>query len=58
MTTGDLADMVKQTSSDTASQLTVLQSKGLVERTILNKGVAGGSTWQLTHLAQKILRER
>lgn len=39
------------TVSDVSSYLTILRSKGLVERTHIRRGVAGGSTWQLTEEA-------
>jgi len=42
-------------SSDVASYLTILRSKGLVYTTTVRKGIAGGSTWRLTEEAIKIL---
>jgi hypothetical protein len=46
------------TNSDVASQLTVLRYKGLVLAAVERKGVLGGSTWQLTSAAIKLLRVR
>jgi hypothetical protein len=46
---------LQQTSSDVASQLTVLRYKGLVEVTENRKGCAGGSTWQCTGAAKAVL---
>ncbi|NOQ30222.1 MAG: hypothetical protein GQ570_03770 [Helicobacteraceae bacterium] len=54
-TTQTIAEKTKQTSSNTASQLTVLQAKGFALRTHVNKGVAGGSTWEVTPLARRII---
>lgn len=34
--------------SDVSSYLTILRSKGLVETTVIRRGVAGGSSWRLT----------
>ena len=56
-TTETLATRLLQTNSDTSSQLTVLQARGLVEKIVENKGVAGGSTWQLSLFAKKNLDE-
>jgi DNA-binding transcriptional ArsR family regulator len=39
------------TVSDVSSYLTILRSKGLVERTQVRRGVAGGSDWRLTEEA-------
>lgn len=47
--------VLRQTSSDIASQLTVLRYKGLVEVTINKKGHSGGSTWQCTIAARERL---
>lgn len=57
MTTGVVAEYTHQSNSDTASQLTVLQAKGLVHCLIKNKGVQGGSNWSLTATARKLLNE-
>jgi chorismate synthase len=54
-TTRQIADRTGQSSNDTASQLTVLQGRGLVERMNHKRGVEGGSTWMLTILASKLL---
>ncbi len=48
-TTGQVATVAQGTSSDVASQLMVLQHKGLVEKIADGRGVSGGSTWHLTH---------
>jgi len=44
-----------QTVSEVASQLTVLRIKGLAVTIIDRKGVAGGSTWEPTPTALKLL---
>lgn len=54
-TTGDIAIKLDQDSSDTASQLTVLQAKGLVVRLKERRGISGGSTWDLSPYASKLL---
>lgn len=43
------------TVSDVSSYLTILRSKGLVERTEVKRGVAGGSHWQLTEQSIELL---
>ena len=45
----------KFTSSDVASYLTILRSKGVVEATVIRRGIAGGSTWRLTETAITLL---
>lgn len=57
-TTRDVSQLTGENTSDTASQLTVLMHKGLVERVEERRGVAGGSTWQLTFMAKQILNIR
>lgn len=54
-TTQRVAEYLDQSSSDTASQLTVLAAKGLVHRINEKRGVEGGSTWELTEYAVKIM---
>lgn len=39
------------TVSDVSSYLTILRSKGLVDRVEIRRGVVGGSTWTLTDAA-------
>ena len=46
---------LQQTSSDIASQLTILRYKGLVEVTDYKRGVAGGSTWITTDIAKRLM---
>lgn len=41
--------------SDVASYLTILRSKGLVVATLVRRGVAGGSTWQLTSVCADLM---
>lgn len=41
--------------SDVSSYLTILRGKGLVEPTVIRRGVAGGSTWILTEIAAQLL---
>lgn len=43
-------------SSETASFLTILKHRGLVETLTTGKGVQGGSTWVLTPSAKKLLK--
>ena len=43
------------TVSDVASQLTVLRYKGLVQSTDNKRGQVGGSTWECTDSAKKLL---
>lgn len=57
MTTVDVAKRLEQDSSTTASQLTVLQAKGLVLRLSEKKGIVGGSTWEATPQAKKMYRK-
>lgn len=56
VTTGQVAKAVELPTGDTATQLTILSCRGLVERVLENKGVAGGSTWELTETAAEKLR--
>lgn len=61
LTTKDVTDILnhgrkeKYTTSDIASQLTILRYKGLVVVLVSRKGVAGGSVWTLTLKAQTLL---
>lgn len=43
------------TVSDVSSYLTILRSKGLVDRVDIRRGVAGGSTWTLTDIAEDLI---
>lgn len=42
--------------SDVSSYLTILRSKGLVETTVIRRGVAGGSSWRLTLASMGLLQ--
>lgn len=53
--TGDLAEMLEQTTSDTATQLAMLGVRGLVSILENRKGISGGSVWGPTRIALKIL---
>lgn len=44
------------TSSDAATYLMVLQHRGLVLKVTNGKGKTGGSSWQLTHRAVRMMR--
>lgn len=46
---------IVQTSSDVASQLTILRYKGLVEITDYKRGIVGGSTWITTDTAKRLM---
>jgi hypothetical protein len=46
----------QQSNSDVASQLTVLRYKGLVRVDTGRKGVVGGSTWEPTDPAIRLLK--
>jgi len=52
-TTGVVSRDVSLTPADTATQLTILSCRGLVEKVEENKGVHGGSTWKLSRAAEK-----
>ena len=54
--TADVAARMKQSTSETASQLTVLMAKGLVSRREEKKGTKGGSLWELSPDAKTALR--
>lgn len=56
ITTEVMASVLDQDPSTTASQLTVLQAKGLAMRLNNQKGVAGGSTWKATVQAVKLMK--
>lgn len=43
------------TVSDVSSYLTILRSKGLVDRVEIRRGVSGGSTWTLTDAAEDLM---
>lgn len=43
------------TVSDVSSHLTILRSKGLVANIDIRRGIAGGSTWQLTDICKTLL---
>jgi len=47
---------VQYDTNEVSSHLTVLRYKGLVIVTKFRKGLPGGSTWQLTPAASKLLR--
>lgn len=53
--TGDLAVLLEQSNSATASQLVSLEVRGLVERSETRKGKAGGSFWSLTSDALRLI---
>jgi len=53
--TGVVAKELDQSTSDTASQLTVLQAKGLTVRLTEKRGVGGGSDWKLSPMATDLL---
>lgn len=55
VTTKDISDDVGHPTKDVASQLMVLMHKGLLDRVIESRGVAGGSTWKLTNRAVRLL---
>jgi hypothetical protein len=63
-TTGQIAEVLNfgrskkhhQSNSDVASQLTVLRYKGLVRVDTGRKGVQGGSTWEPTSPAIRLLK--
>lgn len=58
LTTAEVAEKMKQTTSLTSSQLTVLQAKGLIEKKNQLKGVTGGSTWGvLSQVRQMLIKE-
>jgi hypothetical protein len=46
------------TVSDVSSYLTMLKAKKLVKTTESRRGVAGGSDWELTDLAQQLLEQK
>lgn len=54
-TTEQIAALVEQGNSETASQLGALRVRGLVDTTSCMKGVKGGSTWTLTLAAKHLL---
>jgi hypothetical protein len=62
--TGQIADVLNfgrqrkglQSNSDVASQLTVLRYKGLVRVDMGRKGIVGGSTWEPTTPAIRMLK--
>lgn len=56
METSVLAKMLDQSTSETASQLSVLQSKGLVDKESSRKGIVGGSSWSLTIEAKQLYK--
>ena len=63
-TTGEIATVlnfgcskrIRQSNSDIASQLTVLRYKGLVRVCSSGKGISGGSVWEATDPAVRLLR--
>jgi len=54
-TTREAADHDGSTSGDMATQLTILECKGLVTRINSKRRVVGGSTWVLTEVAKDLL---
>lgn len=56
MDTALIAKKLKQTTSETASQLSVLQSKGFVDKENSRKGKIGGSMWALTAEAKQLYK--
>lgn len=56
VTTARVAYLAREDTSNAASRLTVLMSKGLLERTAERRGMAGGSSWVLSYKAQQILK--
>lgn len=55
-TTGQIAEKLELKGADAASQLMVLQHKGLVSKTMDRRGKPGGSTWVLTDRAIQHLK--
>lgn len=55
VTTAFVSELLGQSTSDTSSQLAVLKSKGLVDQLNSNRGVSGGSSWQMSAAARKLL---
>lgn len=53
--TGDLAEVLDQSNSVTASQLAVLGLRGLVITLQNNRGVSGGSIWDIPDTVRRIL---
>lgn len=51
----NVSALLVQTSSDVASQLTILRYKGLVEITDYKRGIVGGSTWITTDVAKRLM---
>lgn len=54
--TGVVAQEAGLQNKETASLLTTLMGRGLVERVSERRGLAGGSEWKLTVTAQQILK--
>jgi hypothetical protein len=60
-TTKDITELVntgevlQQSTSDVASQLTILRYKGLVSVTDYKRGIVGGSTWVTTDACKKLM---
>ena len=54
--TGDVAMSMKDSASKVATQLTVLMCRGYITRVDTRRGVAGGSSWELTAATKKILQ--
>ena len=55
--TEQVARRMNQTNGDTASQLSVLRAKGLVMQVSHAKGVSGGSTWEVSPDAERLLKD-
>jgi len=56
LSTGELSKVTGHSVTDTASELSVLTHKALVEKMEERKGLPGGSIWALTHTGAKLLR--
>lgn len=60
-TSGELTTRINKmgeefTVSEVSSYLTMLRARGLVETLVVRRGFAGGSTWQLTSIAKRLLK--
>jgi predicted Rossmann fold nucleotide-binding protein DprA/Smf involved in DNA uptake len=58
MNTRDISNVTGHTVTETASELLVLDHKGLVERLEERRGIPGGSIWILSHSGCKLLKVR